>query len=578
MKTYTLKVISIFVGAAFIITGCNPLNKMVKNASLVKYEVKPNPLELHGDEVAVTLTGKFPPEYYHKKVKAVVTPVLKYPAEGANQTSKKLKSITLLGEALDGEGQKINYAKGGSFSISDKVTYDKAMETAIVELQVTGTFKKKSKDLPSVKAADGTIITPLLVKGDEKMIIAKDKFQRTKPYSTSADIHYVINSSRVNNKELRQDDIKNVLGLMDSLEAKRITFKNANISAYASPDGEISLNEELANERAASASKAMQNALKKAEAPVGLDDGFYQKAGKGEDWEGFKAEMEKSDIADKDLIIRILEMYSDVNKREKEIKNLAKTYVKVANNILPKLRRSQIKFDGEQSGYTDDELKNLASNNPEKLDLEELLYAAMLTDDLSNQLKVFKSCEKQFPNDWRASNNIGYIYFTQNKLSDAKAQLEKASGISKQSIINNNLGVIARQMGDKEKAKELYDAASGAGSEVAYNKGILNIMEGDYASAVSNMGGSNTFNLALAQLLNGNPDQAMQTVDNSEEKGTAQGFYLKAVAAARKGSADMVASNLKSAIAKDSKLKDKAMKDAEFLKLRDNAAVSALLK
>ena len=543
---------------------------MIKNQELVKYEVVPDPIALKGEDVEITINGKIPPEFFNKKIKAEITPVIKYPAESSAPTVRKLKSIVLLGEALEGEGKKVPYDKGASFSYTDKVPYVKEMETAVIEFETVGSFKSKSKAFENKKVADGTVITQLLVKGDEKVILGTDKFTRTTPANFTSDINYLISSSVVRPSELRELDIKAMTNFIDSAEEKSINIKKVNITAYASPDGELLKNEDLANDRAQSAVKTTQRIYKNLKVEEGQADDFYSATGKGEDWEGFKTEMEKSEIEDRELIIRILKTYTDVEKREKEIKNLSKTYQEIAKDIMPKLRRSIITLEADKEGYSDEELKNLSINSPEMLNAEELLKAATLYDDLNKKLSIYKAASKQFPNDWRGINNTGYVYFMQNKLSEAKAEFEKALAVSNEPAINNNLGAISRLMGDKAKAKEYYDKASGAGPELSYNKGILNIMEGDYTQAVSNLSASKSFNLALAQLLNANPDAAMKTIDGSEENGEAMGYYLKAIAAMRKGSSDLALTNLQEAIKKDGSLKEKAKKDAEFIKLRND--------
>lgn len=123
---------------------------------------------------------------------------------------------------------------------------------------------------------------------------------------------------------------------------------------------------------------------------------------------------------------------------------------------------------------------------------------------------------------------------------------------------------------------EYYDKANGAGSEVNYNKGIVNVRDGKYSDAVGNFGSYKGFNKALAELLNGNQGAVASTLDDSNEKDMAMAFYLKAVAAARNNNAADVNSNLKTAIEKDGSLKAAAKDDAEFIKLRDNADFKAM--
>lgn len=553
-----------------LLAACNPLGKMAKNYGMINYNLNPNPVEMHADSIEITINGKFPANYFHKKAFVEITPVLKYPAGSEVTTTKELKKITFRGEATDGEGNMVKYS-GGGFNYSDKIAYGKDMEGATLELRATGKFKTSEKVFDDVKIGDGTIITPLLVKGDDKPIAAKDKFIKVKPKSFNADIHYLVSSHSVRSNELRQDDIKALKEFVKNGSENGLVFKGVKVSAYASPDGEVAMNENLATDRANSASKALVKIFKKAKVEAASAEGFYNNTGKGEDWDGFRKSVKASDIEDKDLIIRVLEMTSDVNKREQEIKNMAKTYLVLANKILPQLRRSQITINAEEKSLSDEEIKNLAATAPDSLEVEELFYAATLTEDMNEKLKIYQTFSKQFPNDWRGPNNIGYIYMMQNKLNNAKGEFSKAMNISSESaIVKNNMGVVTRLMGDKVKAWELYESAMSAGPEVAYNMGIINIMNGDYSSAVSNLSGSNSFNEALANLLNGNAAEAINIIDASDEKTSAMGYYLKSICGARQKSIDMIVSNLKNAIDKDGTLSGKAKRDAEFISYRED--------
>lgn len=598
MRNKTFQILGLAAIAAVGLTACDGLGKMVKKSNTVQYTVTPNPIEMHGDTVAVTIAGKYPPKYFAKKVALTITPVIKY-----SGGEKALKPVNVIGEKAVGSGTKVAYTNGGSFSYSDRVAYEKGMEKATVEVKVTGQVKSKKKEFPAMKVADGTIVTPLLVKSDEKSIMGKDAFTKTKPVSANSVIYYVVNQSNVRPTEMNSADMKAFKEFVEKGYEKGYELKGANISAYASPDGEQSLNSNLANERAASAAKAIMNQLKetrkaamakqakanakagtKAEAvttePAEQKEEFYSKVGKGEDWEGFKTLMDQSDIKDKDLILRVLTMYSDLDQREKEIKNLAKTYAEVSDKILPKLRRSMITLNGEEKSRTDEQITKLSTSTPDSLSVEELLYAgATLTKDMNTRLSIYKAAERMYPSDWRAINNAGCIYLMQNKVSDAEAQFEKAAKVdAKNTTVKNNQGIIARWKGDRKKAAALYKEAAGAGAEVNYNMGIVDIMNGNYASAVANFGSYSTFDVALAKVLNGSPDAAVQIIDASDDKDSALGYYLKAIVGARTGKADMATNNLKTAIGKDASYKDKAKDDAEFLKLKDDANFKALVQ
>ncbi|MBA3704559.1 MAG: hypothetical protein H0W84_01250 [Bacteroidetes bacterium] len=569
MKKLSLQTFCLALVVVIGLSACTGLGKLVKKANTISYKVTPDPMEMHGDSITVSISGTYPAKVFPKKAIVTTIPVIKY-----NGGEKALKPVVLVGEKAVGNGTKIAYATGGSFSYtSDKVAYIPEMKVATLELKASGAVKKKTKELPVKKVADGTIITPLLVKSDERAIMAKDNFQKVIPRSQTGNIFFVINQSQVRSSELNSPEMKAYKEFVMMGIAKKFTFKNMNISAYASPDGELTLNASLAENRAKEAKKSMIAMFKdkKTKVDTASNDGFYNIVTTAEDWDGFKKAMEASSIPDKDLILRVLTMYPDGEVREKEIKNLSKTYVEVADKILPQLRRAVMTLNAEENSRTDEQISKLAASTPDSLSVEEILYAATLTTDINTKLDIYKKAEAKYGSDWRTSNNVGYILLMQNKLSDAEAELKKADGLSANNpIIKNNLGIVARWKGDRVAAMELYKAAAGA-PEATYNMGIIEIQNGNYPAAVTDFGSNNTFNAALAKLLNKDNDGAMMTIDNSNEKDAALSFYLKAIAGARQGKADVLTNNLKAAIQKDATFKEMAKTDAEFIKFRDNA-------
>jgi tetratricopeptide (TPR) repeat protein len=570
MKNQSLQTLGLAVVAAVALTSCSGLGKLVKNADKITYKVTPDPMEMHGDSVVVNISGTYPAKVFPKKATVTTTPVIKY-----NGGEKALKPVVLIGEKVEGTGSKISNSKGGSFSYTDKVAYMPEMKVATLELRAAGQVKKKKKDLPAKKVADGTIVTPLLVKADDKSIIGKDDFKKVIPHTETAQIFFVINQSNVRPTEMNSAEMKAFKTYVAGASVNpNIAFKNMNISAYASPDGELSLNANLAENRAKESRKAMMGIFKdkKMKVDAAQKEEFYNIVTTAEDWDGFKKAMEASSIADKDLILRVLTMYPDGETREKEIKNLAKTYVEVADKILPKLRRSVMTLNVDVNSRTDEQISKLAAVSADSLSVEEVLYAATLTQDLNTKLDIYKKAEAKYGSDWRTSNNVGVVYMMQNKLNDAEAQFKKADAASpNNAVVKNNLGIVARWKGDRKAAMEMYKSASSAGPDVSYNMGIIEIQNGNYAAAVADFGSNNSFNSALAKLLNGNADGAMQTLDASTEKDAAMSFYLKAIAGARQGKADVMNANLKAAIQKDASLKQMAKDDAEFIKFRDNA-------
>ncbi len=578
MNSKLLRTLGASLSVAVILTGCNGLGKMIKKQKDINYSATPNPIEMHGDSVQFSVSGKFNPKLFGKKITMTITPVVKYTGG-----EKAMKPVVLVGDKATGSGQKISFDKGGTFSYtSDKFVYEPGMKVAKVELRAQGQVKKKIKDFTPVEIADGTIITPLLVRNDEKGIYGKDAFVKITPVNQVTHIYYAMNQSNVRPNEMKSEEMKNVNTFINTnINSVWYEFKAIDVSAYASPDGETDKNENLAKDRAKSGSAAMMGEFKKnknKDNKFGKEKEQYVVGTTKEDWDGFKSLMEASTMADKDLILRVLTMYSDPVQRRTEIKNLSKTYKELAEKILPKLRRSEITINVDKKSRTDEMISALCTSHPDSLSIEELLYGATLTNDINTKVQIYTAAEKQYPTDWRSSNNLGVALLMQNKVTEAGEAFKRAeTNGAGNPIIANNLGTIQSKGGNRPAAMELYNKANGAGPEVGYNKGIIQIRDGKYSDAVSNFGDSKSFNKALAQLLAGNPGEVAATIDAGNEKDMALSYYLKAVSAARRSSTADVISNLKTAIEKDGTLKAAAKDDAEFIKLKADAGFTALV-
>lgn len=566
MEHNHLKGIAMLAATALVVAGCGGLGKMEKYASTITHTVDPDPLIVKGDTVHVNINGNFPGKYFYKKAQVELTPAITY-----TTGETPLKMAGFQGEGAVGNYTVVPYESGKAFSYSDKVAYTPAMEQSQLMLKILGKQGKKEQPFEAVKLADGVITTPYLVQSDDRVIMAPDKFVRVTSHSASATINYLVASEVVRPNELKDQDVKNVADFVKNNKTNpRITWKGVSVDAWASPEGEVKMNENLADKRAATGKRWIQGVLKANKVDAAKNDAFFTLNPRGEDWDGFKSAMEASTFADKDLVLRVLQMYPDVTKREQEIKNMAATYKEISDDILPKLRRSEISLNYEVNGYSDEELASLSKTNPDTLNVEELLKAATLTSDLNEQLRIYREAERLFPQDYRCANNVGYVLFQQGKSAEAEAQFQKANGIQDNPISTNNLGVIARQKGDRAKATELFAKATAAGPDVKYNQGIIAIQNGDYAGANSNMAGQNTFNAALAKMLGGDAAGAGTILAASPEKDSAIGHYLAAIIAARTNNGEGVRSNLAAAVAKDASLKDKALKDLEFRNYKDS--------
>ncbi len=570
------------------LAGCNGLGKMTKNYPQVKHEVTPNPLELHGDSVAVSIKGTYPPKYFAKKVDVTITPVLK-----SSTAEHNFKSVTNVGEKSQTAGNKINSKAGGSFTFSDKIVYTSDMKSADLMAKSTGTKGKTTKELGSVKIADGTVVTPLLVMSDEKTIVGKDNFQRITPANFSGTIYYLVNTFNVNsNFKVKQCNISNKTELthidsaLKALSVAPYSIKGVSIMGYASPDGTESINASLADNRSKSSAKYLASQITnnlrkitKTKLTVKPDSSMFSLSATNEDWAGFQQLMQESTLPQKDMILRIVSSNSDPEAREMEIKKMGKGFTEISEGVLPKLRRSAITVNGEKTGRSDEAISELAKSYPDSLSVEEILYAATLVSSPGEKLSIYQSAERIYPQDWRTSNNVGNILFLNGDLNGAMSAFTKADQLSSgNAIVKNNLGAIYSRKGDRKNAALNYSSAAGAGPEVNQNKGILDIRNGNYSSGVNNYSNTNSFNAALAKLLSGDKDGAMSTLDASADKDSAKGYYLKAIISARKADAAGVIGNLSKSIQKDAAMKTMASEDREFIKWFNDASFKAVVQ
>lgn len=563
----------ILILAATVMTSCSGLNKMKKNSNLIKYEVTPKVLETHAGVVTVTIKGTFPAKYFDKKTTVTATPVLTY--AGGETAFEKVQ--VLQGESVQSNNKVITYT-GGDFTYTDKIPYKEAMKISELVLRVKAVRGKKSLDFDPVKLADGIIATSTLVEKHGKAVMMKDNYVRVTPEIQAADINYLINKSDIRSTELKAEDIALLKEYIKTVSADpNRQFKGAQISSYASPDGKFDMNEKLSVNRGTSADKFIKKEFGKVEAAKGA--GFFDSKTTAEDWDGFKTEVEKSTIQDKELILRVLSMYSDPDVREKEIKNMAAAFETLKTGILPRLRRSKMMVSVDKVGRSDEQILTQAKSDPKVLSLEEMLYAAKLTTNLNEQLKFYQAAAESYPKCIRAANNIGYTYMALGKTDEAIAAFEKAKAIQNNDIIKNNLGFGSLVKGDLVKAEEYFNSMTAATPESKWGLGVIAITKGEYDKAVNYFGTEPCFNLALAQLLKGDVNKAKLTLDSMKELcKCGKPSYLKAIIGARLDDRNYMLNNLREAIAFKADWKAYAKTDLEFAKFFNDDAFKSTVQ
>lgn len=559
---------------ALLLTGvtlssCDALKEL-------EYTVTPNPLEMHGDSVRVNVKVKVPPKGIKKKIVAEITPTL---------GSQTLESIKVAGEKIQIGEKTVSYKPGGTVTYDKTYAYDPSFESSelVISLKAykgaVGTKEKKKEAISSQKIADGTIITPYLVQPDFKVVNLTSDYIQTKTLTTSATINFDRGRSELRSNEMKDADI---MALKEWLKANvsnsKLAIKGISINGFACPDGVEGKNVTLSDNRVKTAMTAIESLLKETKYPKLDLKVLSSTKGLGEDFKGFEEKLKESKLSsdEQSMISRIIKETSDLDTREKKIKDISKVYQEIEKDIFPKLRRAEITITYDVIGYSNDELKSIGSSNPSSLKLDELIQAGFLISDLKTKQSIYNAALAIDANNKLVLNNLGVVAYEQGKYDEAKSWFEKSGKIESSSENKNNLAAVAGKRGELDLARKFLE--KNALPEAKYNSAYFAIKRGKYADAVTLMKGSNSFNLALAQLLNGNSSDALKTLDASNVKETAEWYYLKAVANARLGNADGLVSNLKNAITKNASLKNKASKDKEFLKFSTNSSFNELIK
>ena len=554
---------------ALVLSSCAK-NMTALDSSMFK--CNPNPLEVKGGKIDATITGTFPVKYFTKNATVTVTPVLKFEAKEVKGTP-----VTFQGEKIVGNDKTISYKTGGTYTMNASFAYVPEMAKSELYLEFNVVTKKKTYQIPSVKVADGVIATSQLVATNANEIapvIIADKFQRIIQEMQEADIKFLIQQSTLRKSETKSGDITNLTKKIKEVkESQNKQVSNFEVSGYASPDGGIKLNTNLAEKRESVTVGFINKELKKLKTSIKLDSKFT-----AEDWAGFQDLMEKSNIQDKQVILRVLTMYTDPEQREREIKNLSVAFKQIAEEILPQLRRSRLKLTVDVTGKSDAELSKLAIEDPSKLSVEELLFAATLTNDFGIKSSIYQKVTELYPTDARGFNNLGAIKFQQGNTNDAARYFAKALDIdSKSADINFNAGATSFAKGDVAKAEEFFGKAAGTNGNLSQALGSVSTVKGDYAKAKTYFGSTVSNNAALVQILNADYNGARKTL-TAVAQPNAITSYLAAIIGARTNDREAVFSNLKAAIKLNGSLAAKAVKDIEFSKFVTDEAFLSIVK
>ena len=547
--------LSISAVSFLALTSCSKLGAL----SADNFVVTPNPLETQAGQVPATINGAFPEKYMKKKAVVTVTPELRY----GNGQVTRAAGTTFQGEKVQGNDQTVSYKMGGHYTMKTSFPYVDDMQKSDMYLTFNARIGKRAVEVPAVKVANGVIATSELYKKtmmNAGACIAPDTFQRVNAKKQEANVKFLINQANLRKSELKNNSVAEFVNLLKRINADKegLAIKNVEVQAYASPEGGFAYNDKLASKRQNVSEDYVKKTLKETKVDADIDAKYT-----AQDWEGFQQLVQASNIQDKDVILRVLSMYKDPQEREQQIRNMSAGFRELADGILPELRRSRMIINYETIGRSDEQIKSQLAADPSQLSVDEILYAASLTDDAQTKEDIYKTAAKQYPADYRALSNIAALEFNKGNVSEAKNYIQKAFNVSsKAPEANANLAMIALQSGDIKKATDYVSKATGANG-LDQVLGNLEIAKGNYAQAEQYFKDANNNSAALANILNKNYAQASVALKYANED--AMTNYLQAILNARQGKNAEAAQWLQKALKLDSSLRAYANNDLELL-------------
>lgn len=548
----------LLAGVMALMTSCGG---GLEPLSADNFKVTPNPLEAESGQVQAAVSGMFPVKYMNKKAVVTVVPELRYTKNGVQQAVKG-QAAKFQGEKVLGNDQRISYLLGGHYMLKTSFPYVPEMQQSDLYMTFDAYVGKKQVNVPAVKVATGVIATSELYRQtllSAQPCVAQDAFQRITEQKQEANIKFLIQQAELRKSELKSNSVQDFVKMLQEIarDQESLNLSNVEISAYASPDGGLELNEKLANKRQENTESYVRQQLKSANLEGGVSSEYT-----AQDWEGFQELVKASNIPDKDVILRVLSMYQDPQEREQQIKNISVAFRELADGILPELRRARMTINYEVIGRDDEQIFAQYKQDAAKLSIEELIYAASIAPTDAEKEDILKTTARLYANDGRAYNNLGVLAMQQGKNEEAKRYFQQAQSVQQLPETSANLGLIALQEGDLQQAENLIAKSAGA-SGLAEALGNLHLAQGNYTLAQQDFGYRPSNSAALAQLLNKDYANAQQTLKNVKQP-NAMTDYLAAIVQARQGNNDAAASFLRSALQKDPSLKAYADKDLEL--------------
>lgn len=246
--------------------------------------------------------------------------------------------------------------------------------------------------------------------------IVKERDVSGKAYLDFHKAKHTIDPSYRNNPQelLRIMEIVNKTNL-----DKDIVLHGLYITGYASPEGNATYNQQLANRRANSLSEYVQRMS-------GIPVEKFTVQAIGEDWKGLREMVEAGDMIQRDKVLAIIDNDADLDRKEQQLKALGAPYHYLLSEVFPALRRVEYSISYTVKDYSLTEAQQLLNSDPSKLNSYELYLLAQLYEEGSEKWnEIIELTVSLYPDEPEANINAAAVYINQGEYEKARASLEK---------------------------------------------------------------------------------------------------------------------------------------------------------
>ncbi len=401
---------------------------------------------------------------------------------------------------------------------------------------------RKSKEVESFdEINNGVIDYSNLLKYDQPLYLHSDKIQNESLGLVSI---FNVRSTEVD-KEVFDGPFADFVSRVKALQSADSKIESIEITVAASIEGSLSLNQELAEGREKSIKQVVDAAF-----PDLASSGVIRYNHKDENWDDFERAIKNESYYD--AIAPIINSDDDPDVKERRL--LSTKYRSDILDICHNLRN----FNAKISYSAPYEIKKVGE-----------FASSVSAKDLNGKRESVRNS-----NDLFEQNKIMVSYMNEGDYIKAFRVYQQMDDMTPS--VANNVGVLLTFLGDYPMAEYYFGLANGVAAR-DYNLAMMYMHAKRYTAAADTFGNMTYPNAIIANLAAKRYTKA-STLSRSSEYASADVLYLRSLAYSYTESDEITLFTLSEACTLDSKYRDYAKNQAEFIPLRTLESFKKIVK